>query len=127
MIVIRQPKFMGASSFAGPRSMAAPLSQLLQNARSCLSPSGNDHWRGVRSQGDAAQPPTFGLPQKQPIGRPNGDTKTAPLARAPFGRWSVAAPCGPAGQAFCRGRLYPISPCTQPINLHRFTTIAEVF
>ena len=52
-------------------------------------------------------------PLGEPYAEANGKANTAAL------RLSVASPGGPAGRAFRRGRLYPVSPCTLPTNLHR--------
>ena len=108
---------LGTSSFAGPRSMAAPLCQLLQNARSCLSPSGNDRWRGYQDRGMLRKLATpnraeHGFPHEMPIGKPTGKPKHR---RAAANRQSVASPGGAArGYFSCRGSVPVGTPPVSP-------------
>ena len=119
--------YLGTCSVAAPRSMAAPPSQFLQNARNCLGPSGNDRWCGVRGEGDAqcAQPPTVRAtfsPEERPIGEPNGRAGGSAPGANSIRSMGGGFARGPAGGVLPRAflstfALYPVH------QLHRFMTI----
>ena len=71
----------------------------------------------TRGEGDAAQPPACGLPQKrcQSASR-MAMQKAAPLAQSPCGRWSVATPGAPAGRRSAEGIFIHCRPVPSPSN-----------
>lgn len=90
-MIKRRLKFLGVSRQAGPGSYGFATKPTFAERPKLSQPCGFGSLTRGPKEGDAAQPPTFGLPRGKPIGKPTGSTKTAPLAQAPCGRWSVLA------------------------------------